>query len=390
MITKVVYIGYQPLTEKVIEDFYFEHLIQEKIAVAYWDLSEIYFPSIFKNDLDRTFIVKIKSFAQLKECLQGEDVVYTLFISLFTFEYRVLNLYRLLSKYNCKTAFFARGALPVFSQGSKARNQIVKLKKVLEVALLVRFVRNRYATLLKKLNIVFPHAIVFRAGVNGIQTIGAGFWIDAAKAKIIEVNSFDFDKHMAENENEAIFRTKYCVYLDEYLPYHPDFKMLNIKTIDPSPFYNKLNDFFEFIEKKYNLEVVIAAHPKSEKYKEQDFFNNRKVFFKQTANLTQHAEFVLAHCSSSISFAVLNNKPVLFLVNDEIQEIMPQYYNFIDGFSNTLGSSLINIDKDFKATISISKPCQSKYGDYKNNYLTSQKSEMQISSEIFIKNIRNL
>lgn len=390
MINKVVFIGYQPLTEKVMEDFYFQKLTNERISVEYWNLTDIYFPNILKDDLIGHSTVKINSFSKLKDCLKNENIENTLFISTITFEYRVLALYRLLSKYKCKTSFFARGALPSFPQESKVKSVFFKLLKILDLSLFFRFLRNKYALLLKKVKMISSHAIVFRAGKIGTQTIGVGYLIEENEAKIIEVNSFDFDKYIETKECAKILGNKYCVYLDEYLPHHPDFEMLNIKTIESTAFYNKLNDFFDFIEKKYDMEVVIAAHPKAEKYKEKDFFNNRKVFFNKTANLTRYSEFILAHCSTSISFAVLNNKPVLFLISDAIKNIMPYYFNFIIGFSKTLGSKFINIDEDFCENIEISKPNDLKYLEYKYNYLTSQKSEMRVSSEIFIETILNM
>lgn len=390
MINKVIYIGYQPLTEKVIKDFYFQNLIDEKISVEYWDLTNIYFPNVLKDNLVRDFIFKINSFSKLKDCLNKQNIENTLFISNITFEYRVLVLYKILSKYNCKTAFFARGALPSFSGESKVQSIFVKLRKVLDLNLLFRFVRNKYALLLKKINVISPYDIIFRAGKSGTQTIGVGYWIEEKESKIIDVNSFDFDNYIETNQYEKIINNKYCVYLDEYLPHHPDFEMLNIKTIEPIDFYNKLNAFFEFVEKKYDIEVVIAAHPKAEKYKENDFFNNRKVFFNKTGILVRYSEFILAHCSTSISFGVLNSKPMLFLITDGIKNIMPYYFDFITGFPKTLGSNLINIDRDLNNNCTISKPCDSKYSAYKYNYLTSEKSEIRISSEIFVETILKL
>ena len=57
MIDKVIYIGYQPLTEKVVEDFYFNELIKNQIKVEYWDLTKIFF-QIKLNDLIKSENIK--------------------------------------------------------------------------------------------------------------------------------------------------------------------------------------------------------------------------------------------------------------------------------------------------------------------------------------------
>jgi hypothetical protein len=69
MINKVVYIGYMPLTTKVKEDFYFQELIEKKIDVEYWDLTEIFFKDVFNNKLNDKYIFEINSYLLFKDFL---------------------------------------------------------------------------------------------------------------------------------------------------------------------------------------------------------------------------------------------------------------------------------------------------------------------------------
>ncbi|KIC63419.1 hypothetical protein [Chryseobacterium taiwanense] len=390
MINKVVYIGYQPLTEKVKEDFYFKNLKEKGIKIEYWDLSEVYFKDLFNDQLEDDFIVKINSFSILEDLIKQQDKLNTLFLSNITFEYRVLTLYRLLSKYKCKTSFFARGALPFATSTSHVENFIFKLKKAFDLNLLFGYVKNKYAYFLKKKGIVKPYSLVFRAGEKGIQTIGVGSDIENEKSKIIDVNSFDYDKYVKTKNSKNLMVNKYCVFLDEYFPFHPDFEMLKIRTIEPNEYYDNLNRFFNLVENKLNVEVIIAAHPKADKYREKDFFNKRKVFFNKSAELSRYSEFVIAHCSSSISFAVLNKKPILTLTSNSIKEVMPNYYNFINHFSKILDTHLINIDDNVSSEIVLREPNTIKYSEYAYKYLTSLKSQDMISSEVFTQSILSL
>lgn len=390
MINKVVYIGYQPLTEKIKEDFYFKNLKEKGIEIEYWDLSEIYFKGVFNNQLEGDFVVKINSFSLLKDLIKRQNKLNTLFLSTITFEYRVLTLYRLLSKYKCKTSFFARGALPFATSTSRVENFIIKLKKALDLNLLFGYVKNKYAYFLKKKGIIQPYELVFRAGEKGIQTIGVGSDIENEKSKIIDINSFDYDKYVKTKNSTNLMINKYCVFLDEYFPFHPDFEMLKIRTIEPNEYYENLNRFFDLVENKLNVEVVIAAHPKADKYREKDFFNKRKVFFNKSAELSRYSEFVVAHCSSSISFAVLNKKPILTLTSNSIKEVMPIYYDFINHFSKILDTHLINIDDNVSSEIVLREPNTIKYSEYVYKYLTSLKSQDMISSEVFTQSILSL
>lgn len=384
MIKKVVYIGYQPLTVKIKEDFYMENLRNEDFEVEYWDLTDIYFKNILKDELGEKFIIKVNSFKQLKNCLSKQNIESTLFISNITFEYRVLKLYRLLSKYNCRTSFFARGSIPSFSEDESMRNLFKTIKKIFQVKLALCYLGNKYSELLKKFGVVKKYEVVFQAGDAGIYSIGYGSQIESAKSYIVNVNSFDFDK-FKENENAfRVIDNKYCVYLDEYLPYHPDFEMFNIKTVDPSNFYEKLNNYFDLIEKKYNVEILIAAHPKAEKYKKINPFNNRKIFFNRSAQLTKHSEFVIMHCSTSVSFAVLNNKPIISLTSDDLKFVMPNYDGIIKRFSDSLDTCLINIDNVKNEENFVNDINSVKYDAYKYKYLTSKDSENRLSTEIFV------
>lgn len=390
MINKVIYIGYQPLTEKVKGDFYFKELNNNNILVEYWDLSPIYFNSInFQNQINDQSVIIIDSFKKLEEKLKIQEIDFTLFVTNITLEYRVLKLYRILSTYKCKTSFFARGALPNVKYNSILKFYLLKLKKVIKFNAVLNFLGNRYVFFLKKTKKIRPFFIIFRAGKFGLKTIGIGNEIEEQKSEIIDVNYFDYDKFLNSRNCSNLLDGKYCLYLDEYLPFHPDFQMFNIKTIDHKRFYEGLNNFFNLIEKKYNIEVVIAAHPKAEKYKNINFFDGRKIYFNKAAELTRYADFVIGHNSSSLSFGVLNFKPIILIYNDSIKKIMPSIYNSIFSFSETLGVNCIDFEEGVTNVI-INTPDELKYLDFKYKYLTSKKSEFRLSSEIFIETILSI
>ena len=108
-----------------------------------------------------------------------------------------------------------------------------------------------------------------------------------------------------------IIRNKYVVFLDVFLPYHPDTPLMNLPLIEyPDIYFSEMNSFFDLIEDKYNLEVVIAAHPSANYIGNE--FNDRKIIENRTRELVRSSEFVLSHHSNSISYAILYNKDIVF------------------------------------------------------------------------------
>ncbi|MFA4979142.1 hypothetical protein D3C81_866020 [compost metagenome] len=382
MIKKVIVIGYQPLTDKVVKDFYFSILNDNGFQVEYWDLSMIYFPNVLHDRVVDKRIIKISDKNELVLKLDACQIKECFFVLHITYEYRVLDLFRLLTKYDCTISFFARGALPVSNRES---TWVEKILKTLNLRTLAGFFKNKYAGLLKRIGYIKPYDIVFSAGNFGYLTVGIAADIEKQQSKIIAINSHDYDTALENLSETPIIEGKFCLFLDEYLPLHPDFKLLGIKSVDADEYYATLNRFFDVIEEKYQLQIVIAAHPKAEMYKSKNPFNGRKVVFGKTSQLTRDCEFVLAHISTSQSFAVLNKKPVITLTTEAIKKVMPQYDHFIAHFSVKLNSSFINIDHYSSSDVKIDKVDEQIYNAYLYDYLTSAESERTRTSEIFMK-----
>ena len=67
------------------------------------------------------------------------------------------------------------------------------------------------------------------------------------------------------------------------------------------------------MQRKTNMNIVVAVHPRSN-YKEiENQFNNFDIISGSTISLVQKANFVFGHMSTSMNFAVLYNKPIIFL-----------------------------------------------------------------------------
>lgn len=386
MTRKVIYIGYQPITSKFYSDYYMDTCIEKGLDVEYWDISKLYFPKIyFPIPFDFASIKKIKSFGELKALLSSVEIKSTVFITNITYEFRVLRFFIILSSFNCTLVAFGRGMFPTPEKSEATK--ILEIISSFNLKRMITGLKNKAATMIKHFHLIKPYDLIFISGSEGYNTLGFGNYYDMENAKIINVNYFDYDKYLTPINQLPLVDKEYCVFLDEYLPYHPDFEMLGIKNVSADIYYSQLNNFFDFIENKFNIYVIIAAHPKALRYKSENPFNGRVIFFNLTCELVRDAAFVMTHYSSSISYPVLFKKPILFLTSQAQKKSMPHSHELTLYLRKYLNSEIIYFDnfcytEKYKLQIDIEK-----YEDYKYKYLTSKESEKRLSSEIFIEAI---
>ena len=109
----VVYFDYQPLSQQVYDDYYLGQLVAAGCRVEYLDLTQLYFPSFYKEvSFEGIKIYYISSFSELERVIAGFSKD-TLFVSRLTFTDIVVRLFRLFKKYNCQLVALTRGAFQI-------------------------------------------------------------------------------------------------------------------------------------------------------------------------------------------------------------------------------------------------------------------------------------
>ena len=381
---KIVYIRYFPLTETIYNDLYFKELIEQKIEVEYLDISFLFSSNQTKsNSFDFKGNITIKNYNQLKEYFNKNNEN-TLYISIMSFEWRVIRLYRIITKYNLTIAVFARGVFPN-AQISK-KSKIKHLIKIVSFKKIILFSKSKLTSILKKTGFIKHYDYIFKAGNFGYWALGVGSEIDLLKSEIIDVNTVDYDRYLLEINKDN--KSGDIVYLDQYFPYHPDVEFLKIKTVEPEIYYKELNVYFDRLEERTGRKIVIAAHPKAELYKQINPFNSRQIYFNQSDELVKDASLVITHDSTSICYPICFNKKILLLTSKYLENVFPYISLNMNGIKNACGASIVQMDveKDMQFDKSIDKTL---YQQYKYNYLTSKKSEKQISKDIFLNFILN-
>lgn len=173
----------------------------------------------------------------------------------------------------------------------------------------------------------------------------------------------------------------YIVFCDDYFPYHTDnIYFFNVKELPDGEKYHKtMIEYFDSLEQKYGIPVVIAAHPKSD-YK-SGTFGNRKIIKYHTADLTYNAAMVTLHLCNSISYSILANKPVAFITTDDYYLLPNVKHNFKNLAENTLNLRIYNLDHCDMDDIEFKRIDSTIRENYIYNYLTSKQTENILNGE---------
>lgn len=193
--------------------------------------------------------------------------------------------------------------------------------------------------------------------------------------RTIEFNHPDYDDYKF-SEHQKLVEPPYIVFCDNYFPFHTDLKFFfNNKNLpDGKKYQATMKSYFDFLESKYKMPVVIAAHPKSA-YKDGTF-GKRPIIKYHTDDLIFYSSMVTLHMCNTISYVLLGDKPLAFIATDEYlrfpDSMKRRFYNLA---VNKLGLNIYNLDKTNFEKIIFKKINSDLRKNYIYNYLTSIQTE---------------
>ena len=376
---KFIYISVTNFSTKIYRDWFIEDLINLNQSIEYWDISNIFYKNIIDFKIDKDVLIKeFKSFKELQNSLKEYNKEHINIVLIVSLNLQTLKVYKILNKFNVKLIFIEQGALPVYKQ-----NKFLKFIQIIShpFKYLKIIYSNQLIKLYKSINCIKKIDLLFTVG---------GFYENQyinSKSSSHNLNLSDFDQFKLIENKKSLFNFKYAVFLDVNAIDNPDYLMLNMPILNRELYYNSLNFFFNKLEEKFNIKIVIAAHPTTN----IEFCNyfGRLVLGSSTGLLTRYSEFVITHHSTSISYAILANKPILSIYTDQMEEI---YKNSIMrnilALSQFLEIESYNIDKiDFNIIKFDFNP--DLYKKYKYDFITTPSSENKISKSIFTEAVIN-
>jgi len=357
MINKVFYFIASPLDSRDVERFGFEILQHNGIDVEVWDFTAIVNPMrLTYTPPDQCNFNKCRLFdrndavnSAIKNLPVGSFVV-----CILTYEYRSYCVFRSLSKHRIPYGLYFYSH--PFHISTKST-----IKRILNItpAKLATYLFN---TLPLKYFGLRPASVVLALG--GVITIPT--FAMNKETKILWSHIFDYEIYLNIMKQSIKLDKKQVVFLDQYFPFHPDDPIGN-HIISAEDYYPRLCRFFDYLEKKYGIHIVIAAHPRSQYETKTCLYGSRTITRGRTAELVSASWFVILHDSTSVSYPVLFKKPMLFITTDLLQKARMGVTEQVAGLFN---KRVLNIDQSYEFDENSELTVSDKlYEEYINKYI---------------------
>lgn len=406
MSNKIVFLVEFPPDQRDYERFGMVLLQQNGYDIQIWDFSKFLFPALSSTDrqlpdyVARLLTVFTREGEALKALagLQKNTIV----ISLLSYSWKHWRIYRTLQHYGIvgvNSFPYSSPDIPSekehkISKWYLATNTIKKL--FFKPSIAVNYIFRRIAKGGKAG--VHSASFMIAGGKQDLQNSSIKFLI-ADSTDIVWCHSLDYDlylKDKAENPIELGTHKKYAVFLDQFYPYHPEWKVEKSAFVStPQQYFDSIEKFFQYIETQSNCEIIIAAHPRARYDLYPECYANRTVIQGETLQLVKNAHFVLAHDSTAVNMACIYNKPVIFFTTDGLQQswLVSRSQKAIAAW---FGKPLWNIDdRSQMQSFALEKAMEidtTAYANYKESFIklsgTPEKLCWQIVAD-YLKDVRN-
>ena len=303
-----------PLVKRLKEAFLIDDFIDAGYSIEYWDLSKIYKPKVTLPDIiEESYIYRFNQLSEVRNSLSNLDVKQSVFIIQFDKCYSCSDLFILLSRFNCTTI-----RINIYPR------TIQKVPINMQTWRFLIFSVSFYKLLLK-----YFRTILFSIFETNKKIFDYYFACNSSATHRINAPDYDNYQKIRRNKPRRLIEEDYILFIDIYFPLHGETTERYSNRNEISKKYQKhMSRFFNWMEKNYKKPVVIAAHPSSD-YRNKEF-GNRKIIKNKTALLVRDASLVITHASTSHIYAVLFNKPIVFIKTKEMSfkiNILARHFN---------------------------------------------------------------
>lgn len=390
MIKNIIFFIESPFNRRDYNRFGIETLIENGFEVEIWDFTPFICPTLFEEYTppDRFAFNGLKVFKSKSTAIEAVKKLSSekyLVVNLLSYQIKTLEVYKTLSSQNILYGTPCFGALPSLSDSKRQKMNKLLSKLIYQPLSLINVFMN-----------IVPHQLL---GIKPMEfmLVGGEKYIQkkpkSIDTQIIHGCTLDYDLYLKgklSNDNQY---ENSIVFLDQYLPFHPDY----IRQGIPSPckaeeYYPPLIKFFDTVETALDSKVIIAAHPRSNYDKHPDYFGGRKVLRGATHELVRQSKCVIAHATTSLSFAVLYEKPVLFVTLNTLQNYKPlNLSDFIELMANCFAKKPINLDKprsiDWLAELEVDRDA---YKIYRDSYIKSPLAPEKPCWQVFLDYVKRM
>ena len=392
MVKKIVFFCFAPVLKQHYKRFGVEILESNGFEVWFYDFSPIVLPELHKalKFLTQPVIENYFLFNEEKEAVQAVQNLKSECFVVTTGYYQAENfkIFQALSKTNTPYAFYAVSTFPGGMENIKGSFLIKFLIKVYRFDL-KRLKTLFYKPILASLFGIRAPNICILGGEDTLKNNGAAALI-GEKTELLWTHTSDYDKYLEHLHKKGTQENR-AVFVDPGGPMFPSDALLpySKENITCERYYPSLCRFFDHVEKELELEVVIAAHPKSKHVDYPEYFGRRRVFCDQTPHLIKKSKLVISHQSTALTYVVLEKKPLLFLTSVEY-EADPRFSKLNELIALSLGKSLINIDEEpYSVNWEKELPVNEvMYLKYRQQYIKKEGSEELNTWQIFANHLK--
>lgn len=353
---KIIILSQAPLTPQIKRN----NLIDSFFSVGYkdlefWDLSQYLHPGMsFVDELHEDYVKYVVSLVELKQLLISVDSSNTIFVLDFDISWSARHIFAELSK---SGYFYVR--IDMYANTYLYTSKIKQLQKL--------FSKNLKSIVKAKLGIIAYKIYAFIHHISPFKHYYSSSSIVSCTDKI---NHPDYEEFYF-TKSKQICNFNYILFVDTCFGTHPDdIFIYKYKNIPRNKNYQEsVNRFFSYLEHKYKIPVVIAAHPKSD-YRNGEF-GGRKIIKYETKNLVLFADKVILQLCNTISWVTLANKPVVFITTKDYDSLAHRRKR-LRQLVKILGTKVYNIDSESYSGITFSMIEDKKRMSYINTYLTDE------------------
>ena len=308
------------------------------------DLTSLIYPKVFKKNK------KIEKVGLKKIQIYNMDDLKKFFLKLDRYDFIIsiigeLNqdnffIYSKLKLVKTKLIIFALNTFPSISSKEKK----APIKRILN-----KFTRERSISgITKKIIFIIRSRLFFWNIVKADYIIICGNEVTKIFNLLVNrdtkvVPSCSYDYILSRKIDIKKIESPYFLFLDENLIQHTDFISRNEKVEIEELYYYELKRFFKYLNKKFKMKIVIAAHPRSNIYYTKNKFSEFEVYKNDTANLVKYCKACITSASTSSNFAVIFKKPIIFITTNRMRKTRPAVEILANNFSKSpLNISMIN------------------------------------------------
>lgn len=374
-----------PFTKRDFERFGIE-ILRSNFSVKVFDFSN-YIDSEFNkhHEVDRYVVPELKTFSntdslslEIENSKNNDNVV----IDYLSTDPRAFIIRKHFKIINSRFVTIQNGLIPISPTESSLLPQL-KSKKFSFREIKKLILKNFYKSFK---NSKHESDIIVVSGKEGDRRV------DNSIQKIYS-HSFDYDIYIQNKKKITVLDPgPYSVFLDEDMIFHSDYLHDGFKPpMKSKKYYSTLNIFFDWIESNLGVKVIWALHPRSKFEPNDEIFKGRFVYKFKTFDLVANSKFVLLHSSTSISFPILFEKPLVFMTMKDLNAswIGPR----INFRASCFGKKPLFIDnvKDYESNFSENLDINHElYKSYKDNYIKYPGTKDKLSWEIFSEEIQKI